>query len=239
MAGFPETYTYTGDQLGLQVKQKFGDTGSVQITDPMLLGWINNGARQIAQQNPFIEGIAQTGLIAGQNVYDLVALFTTQKMAEIVQIVLNGKSLDLIPFSEFQAVIINDQAFVGGVAQGVPVSRPTVGSIFAQKLNLWPTPGITLANGISIYYKAYPADLAVITGKITVPDRFYNALFDYVMAQALELDENFSASQIKLSHFQDDVRREWDRENFSPTDFYSGMMMDPYDDDAVYNPGAL
>lgn len=239
MAGFPETFSYTGDQLAAQVEQKFGDSGNVQITRAMQLGWINNGIRAITQQNPFIEGIAQTSLLSGISAYDLKALFTTQKMSSIVQVVVNGKSIDLLSFAEYQAVIVNQETFTNGIATSVPTGRPVVGAIFADQLNIWPTPNITLANGVQVFYRAYPADLVAITDKITVPDRFYNALFDYVMAQALELDENFQASQIKLAHFQSGVQREYEREHSSPTDFYSGMVMDPYDDDLPYNPGSF
>ena len=237
MAGFPETFSYTGDQLATQVEQKFGDSGSVQITRAMELGWINNGIRAITQQNPFIEGIAQTNLLMGQNIYDLKALFTTQKMASIVQVVVDSKSIDMIPFPEYQGIIVNDDSYLDGTDLNMKTARPRIGAIFADQLNLWPTPNATISNGNSIYYRAYPADLVAITDKLTVPDRFYNALFDYVMAQALELDENFQASQIKLAHFQSGLQREYERENLGPSDFYSGMIMDPYDDDVPYNPG--
>jgi len=220
------------------VEQKFGDSGNVQITRAMQLGWINNGIRAIAQQSPFLEGIASQSLLSGINTYDLT-LITGKKMASIIQIVVNGKAVDLISFPQYQAEILNSQDYSNGVAQGVATGRPVIGTIFADQLMIWPTPQLTIASGLQVFYNAYPADLVAITDKITVPDRYYNALFDYVMAQALELDENFQASQIKMAHFQGGVQREYNREHSTPSDFYSGMVMDPYDDDLPYNPGSF
>lgn len=223
-----ETYSYTGEQLAAQVEQKFGDSGNVQITRVMQLGWINNGQRAIVQQNEFLEKVATTNLLAGQAIYDMATLFASERMQVIIQITVNGKSIDIIPFPEYQALIANSGA--------APSAPPTVGTLFADKLTLWPTPDETLAGAIIIYFRAFPADLTAITDKLTVPDRFYNALVDYVFAQALELDENFQASQVKLGHFQASVQREYEREHATPGDFYSGMIMDPYDDDEHYRP---
>lgn len=233
MGSLPETYSYTGDQLAAQVEQKFGDSGGVQITRAMQLGWINNGIRAITQQNPFKEATAQTNLLAGVSAYDLSAIFPTNRILSIVAVTISGISVDLIPFPEFQGLIADNVS----PGQAPSTGKPTVGAIFGGILTLWPQPQLTVASGITVYLHTYPADLAVITDKITVPDRFYNALFDYVFAQALELSNNFPASQVKLQHFQTGVQREFERENSSPTDFYPTITPDPYDNDNVYWPG--
>lgn len=230
-----DTFSYTGSQLATQVEEKFGDSGNVQITRTMQLGWINNGIRAIVAQNPFLEKVATTNLLAGQTTYDLATLFAAARIRTITLITVRGQALATVPFPEFQGLISDNQS-IGAIP---PIGTPTVGTIFGNTLTIWPVPDTTVSNGITLYFKANPADLTAITDPLTIPDRLYNVLFDYVMAQALELDENFTDSQIKLNHYQDGMRREYEKEHQSPDAFYSGITADPYDDDAVYWPGSF
>lgn len=232
-----EIYTYTGTLLSQQVKEKFGDTGNIQITDVMVLNWINNGQRAIMQQSGYKEALFTNNLIAGQLVYDLSTAAAASRIKQIMHIIVNGQEVNIVPFAEYQAIVNDRVQYTLGVPQAVAVGRPTVGTIFADQLYLYPTPDITLTAGIKIFARVYPSDLTVITAILSVPDRFYNALFDYVMAQALELDENFQASQIKLAHFQTGVQRESEREHLRIGEFYGGITADPYDEDAPYWPG--
>jgi hypothetical protein len=229
-----EIYSYAGSLISQQVKEKFGDSGNVQITDSMILNWVNNGQRAIVQQHGYKEGVLTNGLIAGTNTYDLSASATTQRIMQIMHIIVNGQEVNIVPFAEYQALVNDRIQYTAGVPQAQAVGRPTVGAVFADILYLYPIPDITLTAGIQIFARVFPADLTAIADKLTVPDRFYNALFDYVMAQALELDENFQASQIKLGHFQAGIQRENDRSRGRIGEFYGSMVKDPYDEDSPY-----
>lgn len=219
-----EVYSFTGAQLAQQVEEKFGDAGNVQITRSMQLGWINNGIRAITEQIEMLEKVVSTPLIAGQSVYDLAALFGTQRIITVSLVTVAGTSIELIGFAEFQKLITD-----GGNLTGVPQTNTAVGTMFADKLTLWPTPNKTVANGLTIYCEVSPAPLATINDALTIPDRLYNSLFDYVMAQALELDENFEASQVKLAHHQQSLQRNFEKETRSPNAFYPSITPDPDD----------
>lgn len=218
-----ETYSYTGDRIATEVENKFGDSGNVQITRAMILVWINNGIRAIASENPFLQGVATANLIQGVSAYEL----TGQRVANFHTFMVGGKPITLIPFSEFQALIAKADL-------SESTGTPTTGTIWGGTLTLWPVPDTTTAAGLVCYFYENPADLATITDPLTLPDRFYNALNDYVLAQALELDENFDAAQVKLKHSKEASQRQFEREHGSPSDFYPAMVMDPYDDDLVY-----
>ncbi len=220
----PELYSYTGNRLATGVKDKFGDVGSVQIDDAMILAWINNGIRQIVAQNPFLKKTAVCNLVAGTAAYDISTAFPAERVIAYHSIVVNGVPIKMVAFSEYLALI---EAGTLTTTRGTP----QYGTDFGGTLTLWPTPDTTVANGIRIYFSAYPADLTALANTLTVPDRFYNALEDYVFAQALELDENFEAAQIKLGHFEVENQRQFERENASPTDFYPTMQLAPEDYD--------
>jgi hypothetical protein len=220
-----ESYTFVGSDVAQDVRDKFGDAGSVQITDLMLLRWINDGQREIASDAEFIQGTASTNLIAGQAVYDLTALFTGTSIRSLTQIVGNGHVVKMIPFTEYQKLIDNTLA-----ANAQTQDEPINVAVWGGALSLWPTPKSTIAGGLVIYYTAYPTDLTALTDALTVPDRYNGALQDYVFAQALELDENFEDSQAKLGHFNTKVQLQRGRLGESPDDGYATITFVPEDD---------
>lgn len=234
MATTGELYTLTGARLAQDVEDKFGDTGSVQIDRTMILRWINNGVRSIVAQNPFLKMTAQTNLVAGQNVYSLGESFISARVMQYDSITANGRPLHILPFPEFQKVI-------SGAAIGDATGVPTVATDYGGTITLWPVPTETVANGLVLYFSAYPVEMTDITATLPLPDRFYNALLDYVHAQALELDDNFEAAQAKYAQHEVHLQRQFNREDRIGTAFYPTMVLDP--DDGLtagrYAPGAV
>lgn len=213
----PETFSYAGTKVAAEVKAQFGDTGGVQITDTHILGWINNGQRQICASNPWNEKVFTTNLLADQAAYDLNALMLASRVMSYSSIVIGDQRIDVIPWAEY---ILKVQ---GSTVPTGADRTPLIAAEYGGVLNLWPSPADSVVNGITIYYIAWPDDLVAIGDPLTIPDRFYNALSRYVLSQALELDENFEASQIVLQQHQDAVSAELQRDNMNPTDFYPAI----------------
>jgi hypothetical protein len=64
---------------------------------------------------------------------------------------------------------------------------------------------------------------------LSVPDRYLNELVNYVMAQALEMDENFNAAELKRGQFREGLDRQYLRENTSQISKYPQVLPDPDD----------
>lgn len=216
----PETFSYTGTKLATEVKNQFGDTGSVQINDALILNWINNGLREVTKSNPWLEKVFTTGLIADQAIYDLNVLMSTARVQNFSAVVVQDRKIDVIPWAEYQSKIAS-QVLPEGADR-----TPQLASEYGGMLTLWPSPGQTVVDGIVIYYTAWPADLATLGDTLTVPDRFYNALSAYVFAKALELDENFEASQVVMEQHDKALAAEFQRDKMDPTDYYPSIVYD-------------
>lgn len=204
-----ETYTRKGQDVADDVQSKFGDTGQVQITDAMILDWINSGQREIASNGFTLEGTAVTNLIGSQSVYDLSAV--TDAIRNVVQVRVNGAYVQMLQYPEF-AQFVRDNTAVN--------ANSSIGAIYAGVLHLWPAPAASIVQGLVIDYTAYPADLAALANSLTVPDRFFQALCDWVLAQALELDENYDAGQTKLGHYENRITKQLARTHESPSDYF-------------------
>lgn len=215
-----EVTTLTGLRLATEVKNKFGDTGAVQITNDMILSWINNGVRAIVAQAPYLRSTAVSSLIAGQSVYALGTAFPAARIMQYDAVVANGRKLKFMPFAEYQT-LMDERLDTPG--------QPTIATEYGGTLTLWPTPEATVSGGLVLYFSAYPEEMTELEALLPVPDRFYNALLDFVHAQALELDDEFEAAQSKLSQHEVHLQRQFERENRSPTDWYPAISMDPDD----------
>jgi hypothetical protein len=216
----PETYSYTGSQLAAEVKSQFGDTGNVQVNDTLILRWINNGQRDIAKSNPWNEQVFVTNLLADQAVYDLDTLMGAERVQSYSSIVADNQVLQVIPWAEYLSTI---------AGRPLPSSADRdvlYASEYGGKLTVWPTPASSIVSGLTIYYVAWPADLTAIGDPLTVPDRFYNALSDYVFARALQLDENFEAAAALQESHDRAVAAEMQRDKMDPTDYYPSITFE-------------
>lgn len=221
----PETFTYTGAKLAAEVKAQFGDTGNVQITDALILNWINNGQRQISASNPWNEKVFVTNLLADQATYDLNALMSSARLQSYSSIIVDNEPIEVLPWAEYlNRISTQDQPSTAN-------RTPLFASEYGGSLTIWPTPVESVVSGLTIYYIAWPADLAAIGDTLKIPDRFYNALSRYVLSQALELDENFEAAQIVLAQHTEAVSQELQRDKMNPTDYYPAIT---YDEPAWY-----
>ena len=213
-----ELYTYTGTKLSNEVKRQFGDVGNVQISDVHILAWINNGQRAIAATNDFIEKIFTTNLLAGQAAYDLNTLMPTRRVKSFSSVVADGRRLQYVPWQEwltFDLTSFDDD-------------KPWIFTEYGGTITLAPGPNASLPSALTVYLEAWPADLAAIGDPLTIPDRLYNALSDYVLAQALQLDDNFEAADAKLAQHASALAVEAGRAQANPTDFYPMQTyMDP------------
>lgn len=210
----PETFTKTGTDLAAEVKAQFGDVGNVQINDTLILRWINNGAYEITASNPWNEKSLDTNLIADQALYDLNTILGSSKVQNYSSIVIDNRPIQVIPFAEYLAKIS------GETVEQNAERTPRLGTEYGGKLTLWPAPSQSVVSGMTIYFTAWPSAIATLAGPLPVPDRFYNALSAYVNAKALELDENYEASQVMLQQSKDSIAMEMQRDKMDPTDYY-------------------
>lgn len=209
----PEIYTHTGSEIAADVKDKFGDTGGVQIDDTMVLRWINNGILRIATGSPWLHLTAKTPVLAAQSVYDLGDLFTSSPVARVNSVLVNGTPVRIVSLGIFQQEIQKN----GLVTQ--TATTPSLACLYGDTLTFWPVPDTTTADAITLFYDGIPPKVTSLSAALTIPDRFFTALNDYVLQQALELDERFEEAEVKRQHTETAIRENLGAD-LEPNDFY-------------------
>ncbi|ALY09295.1 structural protein [Arthrobacter phage Jasmine] len=183
-----------GDVL-TAVKRQFGDESGVQINDADIIRWTNDAQREIVDTNTLINAkVATTDVIAGLDTYSMLTDPSVVNIANITSIRYNGVVLRPITVQQAEewGTTSNDRS------SGVPL-----GWYYEEgNVVLFPTPTDSVTDGLKIRFTAYPEDVTNSGSLLGIPDSYFNALVQYVISQAYELDENAQMAQMKLAQFE-------------------------------------
>jgi len=208
-----------------RVKRQFGDEAGVQVTDADILRWINDGQRQIALHNESIlEKVATQNSTASEEEYslpsDLLLLHSVTYKTPDEGSYHHLKGLKKQEFDNF---------IDGYDGTDYGTGTPTVYTIFASKLILFPTPDIASTNGIKIFFTRKPTDRTADGDTLDVPELYHESIVNYCLRQAYEMDEDWQASNIKASEIKDDLTILRDRDDWSKREFYPSISVLPED----------
>ncbi len=217
-----ETFTKTTVDVSDRVRTTFGDTSGAQVTDAMMIRWINDGQQEIINNNPVLKGTKYTDYVAGTTEYT----FPTDSVQFIEAVYVDGRPIKNLSPQEYREYVLEMDPELEALS-----AYPSIWYERNGVITFYPKGTTTYTNGLKLEYVKTPATVNAISSStyLTIPDRYLNHLVDYVLAQALELDENYTASQYKKAQFREGLDRLNQRENISQLDYYPTVMMDPDD----------
>lgn len=182
------------------VKRQFGDESGAQLQDSDIIRWINEGQLEIARQQGWSQTTATTATVAGQASYSLpgVNIINIDTLMYTLQGTTNPMIIDRREFKEIQELLLSKTA----PADTAPIAQPMAWYVYAESVFLYPAPANT-GDTITLYCTTQPAAVAVSTDAIATPDVYYKSLLNYVMAQAYELDDDWTGAQLKQRELKD------------------------------------
>ena len=185
----PSTKTFGA--LVQDIKRIFGDESGVQLDNTDIQRWANAAQQEIVTSNKAIKAKSTMPSVVGTSTYNFPAV----KIQQIEALHYDNVRLEGIPFAEAERIIIS--ADPAQEQTGTPMLWYEWGGEFT----LWPKPDDV--KDITIYYTAYPVELTGDTSQfLSVADKFYNAVVDYVMSKAYEMDEDMQSSQMAEQRFR-------------------------------------
>jgi hypothetical protein len=217
-----ETFTRTTQDVADRVKVSFGDTSGSQITDTMILRWINDGQQEIVNNNAILKDTRFASIVAGQADYS----FPSDRVQYIEALYIDGRPVRNVSPQEFREFILREDPNL--------IAKADVPLLWQERagiITFYPTPQKDFENGLKMEYVKQPTPVTAISSStiLSIPDRYMNELVAYVMANALELDENYNAAELKRGQFREGLDRQYLRENTSQISKYPQVMADPDD----------
>jgi hypothetical protein len=215
-----ETFTFKGVDVSIRVKSQFGDTSGAQVSDDAILRWINDAQREIVNSNMLLRDVKYANIVAGQ--YDYT--FPSDKVLAIEALYIDGTPLEAVTIQQARDFQMSrDPGF------DRQENLPSVWYERAGVITVYPKPAKNITNGLKIEFLKTPAELVAMTDTLAVPDRYFNEVVNFVLAQAMEMDENFSAATYKFAQFREGLNRLAYRDNMNQTDLYYQVGPDPED----------
>lgn len=214
-----ERYTRTVTDVITSVKRQFGDESAVQITDADIIRWVNDGQREIVDQNTTInQKLAKTDLIANQDTYPLASDPNLPNIARISSVRVNNSLLRPITVQEAENFVVGDGN------SGDPMAW------YEEEGNLvlYPKPTTGYVAGLTFRFTALPTKVTGNTDALTIPDTYFTALVQYCLSQAYELDENGQMAQMKSQQFEKSLGIRSNRTVADNSDFPT-IRLDPED----------
>lgn len=215
-----EEFSYTGTDVAFRVRSSFGDFSGAQLTDEAILSWINDGQREIVNSNTLLRATKYGNIVAGQQDYS----FPEDKVLAIEAVYIDGYPIQNVsPQAAREYILKLDPTLL------LDADRPEVWYERAGVITFYPVPKKNYTNGLKLEYVKVPDNLPNLNTILSIPDRYFNELTNYVISQALEADENYDAANYKLRQFRDGLDRLNLKDNLSQIDLYQSILPDPDD----------
>lgn len=211
--------TQTVNDIASVVKRVFGDESGVQLVDTDIIRWVNEAQSEINSKNKVLKKRASISAVPGQSAYVLPSSF---KVRQIEGVHYDGSPLKPLTFSQAEQDIL---AYDPKLEQeGIPDSWYE----WAGEITLWPKPGAD--SQITVYFTEEPATLIAVTDTLSLPDKYFNAIRDYVLAQAYEMDESMDVALRKQEQFGNSVLEMSEEERTAQNmTFQSITLVDAWD----------
>lgn len=214
--------TFTGQTVADAVLHVFGDQAQVQLDNAKIITFINMGQREIIINNPVNKKTGSADTVGGQSSYDI----STLKALDITSVRFKGRPLQFKTFQEAEEYIVSQDPEFN--TQGDPILWYT----WENKLNLYPVPQGTDSGALTIFYTQDFTQITNLSDMLAVPDRYFNALVQYVLSQAYEMDEDVQNSAFKMQQFDQSVAKlkATDNDSEDSDKYYNFITVLPEDD---------
>lgn len=179
-----------------RVKRQFGDESETQITNEMILDWINDAQREVVNRNKeILQKKATLATVGGTANYVLPT-----EIIRLHRVAYKGQILNPITIQEAE------QSYPQKDQTPVPTGTPLEYWFWNNEINLRPAPSSSSASDLTLYYERFPTDATAIigtdpTGTIDLPLQYHQRVVEYVIAQAAELDDDDSKYATKMGQF--------------------------------------
>lgn len=206
-----------------RVRELFGDTATVQLSDAMINSWANDGQLDVVRKTECLQAISQLDPVAGTEAYALPADFLRDK-----RVSLEGHKLRRLTLEQVEMYFPHREV---DNSSGTPHSY----WFWEDKIYLYPIPSTTGTDTIDLWYIKIPATL---TGSdpLTIPEQMHEDVVRFALCRAKEQDEDWRVAQSMWRDYEARVAMSMAEFNNPRADSYAVIRSLPSDDD-IYFPG--
>lgn len=182
------TATRTVADVMTYTKRQFGDESGAQLVDSDIIRWINQAQMEIVNKTPIIQATATQTTVPGTQKYPIPA-----DLIQLESVSFGNNYLQQTDFDTIRA-----QSNANGTYQA---DCPQYWYVWANQIYLWPVP--STAKTLEVNYSKAPTAVTTGSDLISLPDRYFDRICEYVMSKAYELDEDWQGHTVNKQAFED------------------------------------
>lgn len=206
-------------EIATRVMRQFGDESGAQITPEDMKRWINDGMKEIARNNHLLETKKVADIVAAQSEYSLPT-----DMLELWSVRWNNYKIRSMSMEQADEYITNMEDSAN-YQKGAPAAYWQ----WENKITLYPIPDSAIVGGLTIYYSRLPAEIYINGDIPEIPVKYHPRIVEYCLAQAYELDEDYSASSMKAGQLNAGLSDMLESEKWTERAYYPVITVLPED----------
>ena len=190
--------TYTVQDVLTAIKRQFGDESGAQLTDTDIIRWINEGQLEIARKNKYSRTSVTTPSVSSQANYNLAGV----NILSIESVFYGDYPITGETYEQVQESYLKSYSTTSFPATSTNV--PLVWYEYGDSIYFWPPPTVA-GDIIKLLVCTYPTKLTSAVDSLSIPDTYYQALLDFIMSKAYEMDDDPQASMAKYNRHTDTI----------------------------------
>lgn len=180
-----------GTDIAVRVKRIFGDESGVLIEDADIVRWINDGQLDVVRKTHTLTKTYTVPSVVGVPTYTLPIDFLLS-----IELKFGGRMLSSLPLSDFNLRFPNREATTES-------GRPEYFTVRGPNFLLHPAPSEVA--DITAFYVARPTLLNILTETPEIPVAFHEALVQFALMRAKELDQDWTSAERYQGQYSENV----------------------------------
>lgn len=204
-------------EVKTRVKRQFGDEASVQVTDEDITRWVNDAQRDIVMKNETVlQTTALTSSVANQQDYSFPATLLVLRGIHYKKALTDPSFYKLrgMSYQEF------DEYIDGWEGTSYGPSHPMTYTTYGDSIKMFPIPVDSVTDNIKIVFSRQPTDVDDDADTLDLPLAYHNAIVEYCLSKAYELDEDWGAANNLAAQYDVSVKLNKERENWGNHEQY-------------------
>lgn len=198
-------------EILLRVKKTFGDEAGIEIDDPIIINWINDGMVDIARHTECLQDELKLSSVTSQKAYSLPSNYLGMK-----RLTYNGSKLEQIAIEDLDE-LDNSRDISNNIGE------PYYFYIWAKQLNFYPIPATSEVLNIAMMFFRTPNPVLVSADIPELPVGMHEDIVRFVLARAKELDEESGDAQLIWGDYQNRLSFSKDEHNNQFHDSYPSI----------------
>lgn len=194
-------------EIARRVRNQFGDSAGIIVTDQALYDWVNDACRDIAMANGLLQIRGTLTTSVGVGDYAVPSNLLT-----LISAYFNGEKLKGMSQQQADEYGQTNPNNASGV--------PQMFSQYGDNITLYPAP--SSADDLVLFYTRIPAEVDSMDDVPEIALQYHNRIVEYCLAKAAELDNDSSAGN-RMAQFKQNVDDMRDNVEWLERDYYPHM----------------